>query len=398
MFFVLVVAAAEVVVGLGIIVALLRRKPGATADDVAAAEGLGPRGRPRRARLAHPGPAAGRLPRCSSPSAGASASRRPAGWPPLACGGSFVATRPRLPRPARPARGGAARRDRAVRVAARRRAHGRRRVPRRPAVDHDGAVRHRRRHADPPLLDRLHARRPGLPEVLRLPEPVRLLDALLVLGDNLLLTFLGWEGVGTCSYLLISFWFTDEANASAGKKAFVTNRIGDFGFMLAMFLAFAAVGTLQYDELLERRRSPPVTATAIALLLFLGACGKSAQLPLYVWLPDAMAGPTPVSALIHAATMVTAGVFLMTRVSPILVPGLRLGARRHRLGRRRSPRCSRPPSPSPRTTSRRCSPTRRSASSATCSSPSAPAPTSPPSSTWSPTPSSRRCSSSAPAR
>jgi NADH-quinone oxidoreductase subunit L len=139
----------------------------------------------------------------------------------------------------------------------------------------------------------------------------------LVLGNNLLVTFLGWEGVGTCSYLLISFWFTNPANASAGKKAFVTNRIGDFGFMLAMFLAFGAVGTLQYGELLSSEIAP-VTATAIALLLFLGACGKSAQLPLYVWLPDAMAGPTPVSALIHAATMVTSGVYLMTRVSPIL--------------------------------------------------------------------------------
>ena len=142
---------------------------------------------------------------------------------------------------------------------------------------------------------------------------------LLVLGNNLLLTFMGWEGVGTCSYLLISFWFSDEANASAGKKAFVTNRIGDFGFMLAMFLAFQAFGTLQYDGILEHAGSvAPVTVTAIAALLFLGACGKSAQLPLYVWLPDAMAGPTPVSALIHAATMVTSGVFLMTRMSPLL--------------------------------------------------------------------------------
>jgi NADH-quinone oxidoreductase subunit L len=142
---------------------------------------------------------------------------------------------------------------------------------------------------------------------------------LLVLGNNLLVTFLGWEGVGTCSYLLISFWFTDEANASAGKKAFVTNRIGDWGFMLAMFLAFQAFGTLQYDGILEQAGTvAPVTVTAIAALLFLGACGKSAQLPLYVWLPDAMAGPTPVSALIHAATMVTSGVFLMTRIAPLL--------------------------------------------------------------------------------
>ena len=145
---------------------------------------------------------------------------------------------------------------------------------------------------------------------------------MLVLGDNLLITFLGWEGVGTCSYLLISFWFGKEANASAGKKAFVTNRIGDWGFMVAMFLTFSALGTLTYsgaDGILERAGDlAPVTATAIALLLFVGACGKSAQLPLFVWLPDAMAGPTPVSALIHAATMVTSGVYLMTRVNPIL--------------------------------------------------------------------------------
>ena len=148
---------------------------------------------------------------------------------------------------------------------------------------------------------------------------------LLVLGNNLLLTFLGWEGVGTCSYLLISFWFTKEENASAGKKAFVTNRIGDWGFMLAMFVAFQALGTLQYggeNGLLEKAHTlAPVTATAIAGLLFVGAIGKSAQIPLFVWLPDAMAGPTPVSALIHAATMVTSGVYLMTRVNPVLAAG-----------------------------------------------------------------------------
>ena len=142
---------------------------------------------------------------------------------------------------------------------------------------------------------------------------------MLVLGSNMLITFLGWEGVGACSYFLIAFWFSNEANASAGKKAFVTNRIGDWGFMTAMFLAFATVGSLDYSIVLEQAPAiAPVTATAIALLLFLGACGKSAQLPLFVWLPDAMAGPTPVSALIHAATMVTAGVYLMTRVNPIL--------------------------------------------------------------------------------
>ncbi|MGI8662789.1 MAG: NADH-quinone oxidoreductase subunit L [Acidimicrobiales bacterium] len=145
---------------------------------------------------------------------------------------------------------------------------------------------------------------------------------LLVLGNNLVLTFLGWEGVGTCSYLLISFWFTKEANASAGKKAFVTNRIGDWGFMVAMFLTFQALGTLQYSGIFQGAKTlAPATATAIAALLFVGAIGKSAQLPLYVWLPDAMAGPTPVSALIHAATMVTSGVYLLTRVSPIIAQG-----------------------------------------------------------------------------
>jgi NADH-quinone oxidoreductase subunit L len=145
---------------------------------------------------------------------------------------------------------------------------------------------------------------------------------MLVLGSNLLVTFLGWEGVGACSYWLISFWFSSDANATAGKKAFVTNRIGDWGFMLAMFLAFATVGTINYEELFDGLGAvAAVTATAIGVLLFVGAVGKSAQIPLYIWLPDAMAGPTPVSALIHAATMVTAGVFLMTRVNPILAAG-----------------------------------------------------------------------------
>ena len=145
---------------------------------------------------------------------------------------------------------------------------------------------------------------------------------MLVLGNNLLITFLGWEGVGACSYFLISFWFSDEANASAGKKAFITNRVGDWGFMLAIFLSFAAVGTIDYVGLNARMGNvAAVTATAIGLLLFVGAVGKSAQIPLYIWLPDAMAGPTPVSALIHAATMVTAGVFVMTRVNPILAQG-----------------------------------------------------------------------------
>jgi NADH-quinone oxidoreductase subunit L len=148
---------------------------------------------------------------------------------------------------------------------------------------------------------------------------------MLVLGDNLLVTFLGWEGVGACSYFLISFWFEKMPNAVAGKKAFVTNRIGDWGFMLGTFLVFQALGSINYFTedgtgfLQHAGELSAVTATGIALLLFVGAAGKSAQLPLYVWLPDAMAGPTPVSALIHAATMVTSGVYLMTRVSPVLV-------------------------------------------------------------------------------
>jgi NADH-quinone oxidoreductase subunit L len=144
---------------------------------------------------------------------------------------------------------------------------------------------------------------------------------MLVLGENLLVTFLGWEGVGACSYFLISFWHTRDSAAVAGKKAFVTNRIGDFGVMTAMFLAFSTIGSVSYSSINEAAHTgalAPVTATAIGLLLFVGACGKSAQLPLYLWLPDAMEGPTPVSALIHAATMVTSGVFLMTRMSPVL--------------------------------------------------------------------------------
>ena len=141
----------------------------------------------------------------------------------------------------------------------------------------------------------------------------------LVLGDNLVLTFLGWEGVGVCSYLLISFWFTDEANAAAGKKAFITNRVGDWGFMLAMFWAFGALGSVRYLDLFGHADTlSSTTAAAVVVLLFVGAAGKSAQLPLYIWLPDAMAGPTPVSALIHAATMVTAGVYLMVRVNPLI--------------------------------------------------------------------------------
>ncbi|MDG1367014.1 MAG: NADH-quinone oxidoreductase subunit L [Acidimicrobiales bacterium] len=141
----------------------------------------------------------------------------------------------------------------------------------------------------------------------------------LVLGDNMLLTFLGWEGVGACSYFLISFWFTEEANATAGKKAFVTNRVGDWGFMVAMFLLFTTIGSINYLDIFGNAGAlSEGTATAIVVLLFVGAAGKSAQFPLYLWLPDAMAGPTPVSALIHAATMVTSGIYLLTRVNPII--------------------------------------------------------------------------------
>ena len=145
---------------------------------------------------------------------------------------------------------------------------------------------------------------------------------MLVLGDNLLITFLGWEGVGACSYFLISFWHEEPANATAGKKAFVTNRVGDWGFMVAMFLLFFSIGSLKYSDIfssvIEADALTQTTATGIVAMLFIGAAGKSAQFPLYLWLPDAMAGPTPVSALIHAATMVTSGVYLLTRMNPVL--------------------------------------------------------------------------------
>jgi NADH-quinone oxidoreductase subunit L len=142
---------------------------------------------------------------------------------------------------------------------------------------------------------------------------------ILVLGSNMLMTFIGWEGVGACSYWLISFWFTRDSAASAGKKAFIYNRVGDVGFLLAMFLTFEKVGSLNYQVVFSHLSEiGPGNITAITLLLFLGAAGKSAQLPLFPWLADAMEGPTPVSALIHAATMVTAGVYLMCRVNPLL--------------------------------------------------------------------------------
>jgi NADH-quinone oxidoreductase subunit L len=141
----------------------------------------------------------------------------------------------------------------------------------------------------------------------------------LVLGSNLPVLFVGWEGVGLCSYLLIGYFYEQEWCASAGKKAFIVNRIGDFGFLLAIFAAFAVFGTSEFVGLREAVAADPAgvrsAATLIGLLLFVGAIGKSAQLPLYVWLPDAMAGPTPVSALIHAATMVTAGVYMVARTN-----------------------------------------------------------------------------------
>jgi len=143
---------------------------------------------------------------------------------------------------------------------------------------------------------------------------------LLVLGRSLLVLFVGWEGVGLASYLLIGFWFHDLANARAGKKAFVTNRIGDAGFLLGMFVLFQALGTLDMDRINAAFAGPvlpAVSASLVGVLLFIGATGKSAQIPLHVWLPDAMAGPTPVSALIHAATMVTAGVYLVARMSAV---------------------------------------------------------------------------------
>lgn len=147
---------------------------------------------------------------------------------------------------------------------------------------------------------------------------------LLILGENLLLMFVGWEGVGLCSYLLIGFWFSDSEKAAAGMKAFVTNRIGDAGFLLGIFTLFFLFGTVNFQEIIGRVSGVPDLTwtgpvTLACLFLFIGATGKSAQIPLYVWLPDAMAGPTPVSALIHAATMVTAGVYMICRLNPLFL-------------------------------------------------------------------------------
>ena len=137
---------------------------------------------------------------------------------------------------------------------------------------------------------------------------------MLVLAGNFLLLFVFWEAVGLCSYLLIGFWYTRDSAARAGKKAFIVNRVGDFGFLLGLMWLWSALGTVDYASVFASvDKLPQGTATCIALLLFMGACGKSAQLPLHTWLPDAMEGPTPVSALIHAATMVTAGVYMVAR-------------------------------------------------------------------------------------
>lgn len=145
---------------------------------------------------------------------------------------------------------------------------------------------------------------------------------LLVLGNNMLVMFIGWEGVGLCSYLLIGYWYENKANAVAGMKALIVNRIGDLGFLLGIFLCYKTFHTLSFSELSNilnghEQLTEPVlhSIKIITLCLFIGVCGKSAQIPLYVWLPDAMAGPTPVSALIHAATMVTAGIYMMTRLN-----------------------------------------------------------------------------------
>jgi NADH-quinone oxidoreductase subunit L len=142
---------------------------------------------------------------------------------------------------------------------------------------------------------------------------------LLVLANNLVLTFVGWEGVGLCSYWLVSYYFDRDSAASAGKKAFIYNRVGDVGMLVAMFLLFSRLHTLTYHTIFERAGTlNPTIATLVVLALLLAATGKSAQIPLFNWLPDAMEGPTPVSALIHAATMVTAGVYLLVRMSPVL--------------------------------------------------------------------------------
>ena len=224
---------------------------------------------------------------------------------------------------------------------------------------------------------------------------------MLVLANNYTLLFVGWEGVGLCSYLLIGFYFQKKSAGDAGKKAFIVNRVGDAGFILGMLLMFSVLGTVRFLDVNAALRSGHFHAetagfgvlSAMALLLFIGATGKSAQFPLYVWLPDAMEGPTPVSALIHAATMVTAGVYMVARSAALfqLTPQ-HFEYRRRRSARSR--RFSRPPSRWCRTISSACWRIPPSASSATCFWRWAWALIGWPSSTCSRTRSSRPCSSS----
>ena len=231
---------------------------------------------------------------------------------------------------------------------------------------------------------------------------------MLVTADNLVQMFFGWEGVGLASYLLIGFWYKKPSANAAAIKAFVVNRVGDFGFALGIFGVFVLFDSVDFETIFAN--APSIAGqtihflswdldalTVVCLLLFMGAMGKSAQFLLHTWLPDAMEGPTPVSALIHAATMVTAGVFMVARLSPLFELSHDRADGRD-LHRRDRPRSSRRPSASSRTTSSASSPIRPARSSATCSWRSASAPTRSASSTSSPTPSSRRCCSSAPAR
>jgi NADH-quinone oxidoreductase subunit L len=230
---------------------------------------------------------------------------------------------------------------------------------------------------------------------------------MLVTADNLVQLFFGWEGVGLASYLLIGFWYEKPSANAAAIKAFVVNRVGDFGFALGIFLVFVLTGRSSFDQIFAAAPGMPAKTihifgldmdalTITCLLLFMGAMGKSAQFLLHTWLPDAMEGPTPVSALIHAATMVTAGVFMVARLSPLFEqPRARLLRDHHRrddgvLRRHRSAWC--------RTTSSGSSPIRPARSLATCSSALASAAIRSASSICSRTPSSRRCCSSAPAR
>ncbi len=196
---------------------------------------------------------------------------------------------------------------------------------------------------------------------------------MLVMADNLLLLYIAWELVGACSFFLIGFYWEKRSAVEASKKAFITTRIGDVGLLIGILILWKATGTFNIQEIIHAAEEGHISGQSLflgSLGIFIGCMGKSAQVPFHVWLPDAMEGPTPVSALIHAATMVVAGVYLTARMLPVfeVAEGMLLIIT-HRWSRQR--RCSLASSPSPRRTSRRCSPTRRSASSASCSSPSA---------------------------